>query len=520
MAGFGVPVTLGAQAGGATPCPTLDLLNLPRPPASAPVGLREGGRGLRPGVRLLRHPVLPGPAAQPPPSTDPRRGRPAPAPRRSCWSPRTWPPTARPGRRAPAPSCPLVEAVAGPGRPGAAALPVPVRPHRRLVDAICATGVPVLRPVAPARVGPLLRRMRRWGDGDRFLRRIDDIRGREPDAAFRSNFIVGYPGETEEPTTTSCSPSSSEAQLDWCGFFAYSRGGRHLRRRPRRRRRRRRSMAERLAELRELQDAHHRRPARRADRRPRSRCSWTRPGVGPQPPRGPRDRRHRRTCPSDLAVGRVRARCASTGADGSRPRCASVDVGWAMATDASARPRWPRRPTSSPSRGCSLAPAAVRDDRRQRGLVGGLRSCGSRCASPTASTATWPAGRAPPAPARSSTRWPTRCSCSAPCSPWCQRTCSGGCRWRLIAVREVAISMYRSLAGAAGHRGPGRAEGEGEDRRAGVAVGFALLPLTARRRAVAASTRPVGRRGAHRGHGRAVPAARRRPTVGATASSR
>ena len=44
---------------------------------------------------------------------------------------------------------------------------------------------------------PLLRRMRRWGDGDRFLRRIADIRAREPDAAFRSNFIVGYPGETE-----------------------------------------------------------------------------------------------------------------------------------------------------------------------------------------------------------------------------------------------------------------------------------------------------------------------------------
>ncbi len=45
--------------------------------------------------------------------------------------------------------------------------------------------------------GRLLRRMRRWGDGDRFLRRIDAIRAREPDAAFRSSFIVGYPGETE-----------------------------------------------------------------------------------------------------------------------------------------------------------------------------------------------------------------------------------------------------------------------------------------------------------------------------------
>src|SRR5437899_150189 len=43
-----------------------------------------------------------------------------------------------------------------------------------------------------------LRRMRRWGDGDRFLERIGAIRARHPDATFRSSFIVGYPGETEE----------------------------------------------------------------------------------------------------------------------------------------------------------------------------------------------------------------------------------------------------------------------------------------------------------------------------------
>ena len=64
--------------------------------------------------------------------------------------------------------------------------------------------------------------MRRWGDGDRFLRRIDDIRARRPDAAFRTNFIVGYPARPR-PTTTSCCRSSSEAQLDWCGFFSFSR---------------------------------------------------------------------------------------------------------------------------------------------------------------------------------------------------------------------------------------------------------------------------------------------------------
>jgi ribosomal protein S12 methylthiotransferase len=64
--------------------------------------------------------------------------------------------------------------------------------------------------------------MRRWGDGDRFLTRITDIRRREPDAAFRSNFIVGYPGETEDDHDQLLR-FVEEAQLDWCGFFAFSR---------------------------------------------------------------------------------------------------------------------------------------------------------------------------------------------------------------------------------------------------------------------------------------------------------
>jgi ribosomal protein S12 methylthiotransferase len=95
--------------------------------------------------------------------------------------------------------------------------------------------------------------MRRWGDGERFLRRIADIRAREPHAAFRSNFIVGYPGETERDHDQLLR-FVEEAELDWCGFFSYSReDGTYaadldaqvpasL-------------MAERLAELSELQDA-------------------------------------------------------------------------------------------------------------------------------------------------------------------------------------------------------------------------------------------------------------------------
>lgn len=90
-----------------------------------------------------------------------------------------------------------------------------------LIDTICDTGVPYfdlsLQHVSP----PLMRRMRRWGDGEQFLRRITDIRAREPEAAFRSNFIVGYPGETEDDHDALLD-FVEQAQLDWCGFFAYS----------------------------------------------------------------------------------------------------------------------------------------------------------------------------------------------------------------------------------------------------------------------------------------------------------
>jgi len=67
----------------------------------------------------------------------------------------------------------------------------------RLVDAICGTGVPYFDLSLQHVSRPLLRRMRRWGDGERFARRIADIRAREPSAAFRSSFIVGYPGGQE-----------------------------------------------------------------------------------------------------------------------------------------------------------------------------------------------------------------------------------------------------------------------------------------------------------------------------------
>ena len=91
----------------------------------------------------------------------------------------------------------------------------------RLVDAICATGVPYFDLSLQHVSRPLLRRMRRWGSGEVFARRIADIRRRDPSATFRSNFIVGYPGETEADHDDLLR-FLEEVRLDWCGFFAYS----------------------------------------------------------------------------------------------------------------------------------------------------------------------------------------------------------------------------------------------------------------------------------------------------------
>jgi ribosomal protein S12 methylthiotransferase len=90
-----------------------------------------------------------------------------------------------------------------------------------LIDVICATGVPYFDLSLQHVSRPLLRRMRRWGDGERFAERIDRIRTLEPTAAFRSNFIVGYPGETEDDHDRLLEFVRA-ADLDWCGFFAFS----------------------------------------------------------------------------------------------------------------------------------------------------------------------------------------------------------------------------------------------------------------------------------------------------------
>ena len=50
--------------------------------------------------------------------------------------------------------------------------------------------------------GSVLRAMRRFGDAERFCDLIDRIRQACPAAGIRSNFIVGFPGETEADLET------------------------------------------------------------------------------------------------------------------------------------------------------------------------------------------------------------------------------------------------------------------------------------------------------------------------------
>jgi ribosomal protein S12 methylthiotransferase len=91
----------------------------------------------------------------------------------------------------------------------------------RLIDAVCATGVPYFDLSLQHASGRLLRRMRRWGSAERFLERIARIRSVAPGAALRSSFILGYPGETEEDHDELLA-FIEDAELDWAGFFSFS----------------------------------------------------------------------------------------------------------------------------------------------------------------------------------------------------------------------------------------------------------------------------------------------------------
>jgi ribosomal protein S12 methylthiotransferase RimO len=99
--------------------------------------------------------------------------------------------------------------------------PAEVRPS--LLQAMIATEkvVPYVDLSFQHASGTLLRRMRRFGDGEKFLHLIAQIRALAPEAGIRSNFIVGFPGESESEYRDLVS-FITEARLDAIGIFGYS----------------------------------------------------------------------------------------------------------------------------------------------------------------------------------------------------------------------------------------------------------------------------------------------------------
>ncbi|HET9648517.1 MAG TPA: MiaB/RimO family radical SAM methylthiotransferase, partial [Microlunatus sp.] len=69
--------------------------------------------------------------------------------------------------------------------------------------------------------GPVLRRMRRFGNAETFLGLIDSVRAQAPTAGIRSNVICGFPGETEDDLSV-LRQFLVDARLDAIGVFGYS----------------------------------------------------------------------------------------------------------------------------------------------------------------------------------------------------------------------------------------------------------------------------------------------------------
>jgi ribosomal protein S12 methylthiotransferase len=67
----------------------------------------------------------------------------------------------------------------------------------------------------------VLKRMKRGGSAEIFLKLVAKIRAAVPGVTLRTSFIVGFPGETEEDFQQLCDFVTA-AEFDWMGVFAYS----------------------------------------------------------------------------------------------------------------------------------------------------------------------------------------------------------------------------------------------------------------------------------------------------------
>ena len=224
VAGFGVPITLGRKSLSVSeaPIPMLDLLNLPRPKSASPWAYIKIAEGCDRSCGFCAIPSFRGPQRSRDVSSILAEVEQLEAQEivlvaqdLASYG------KDRPDELGAGSIVPLVKAVSAVAPWTRLLYLYPSDLTDELIDAILATGVPYFDLSLQHVSKPLLRRMRRWGDGERFLRRIGDIRERQSDAAFRSNFIVGYPGETEEDHDLLLR-FVEEAELDWCGFFKYS----------------------------------------------------------------------------------------------------------------------------------------------------------------------------------------------------------------------------------------------------------------------------------------------------------
>jgi ribosomal protein S12 methylthiotransferase len=255
VAGFGVPVQMGRKpiSVSAAPIPSFDLLNLPRPKSTAPWAYIKIAEGCDRNCGFCAIPSFRGPQrsrdiSQILHEVDELGAKEIVLIAQDLASYGKD----RPSELGAGSIVPLVRAVAAKVKRTRLLYLYPSDLSDELIAAILDTGVPYFDLSLQHVSKTHLRRMRRWGDGERFLKRINDIRALAPDAAFRSNFIVGYPGETEEDHDQLLQ-FVEEAQLDWCGFFTFSpEEGTHAMTLPDHVPSE--LMNERIAELREMQD--------------------------------------------------------------------------------------------------------------------------------------------------------------------------------------------------------------------------------------------------------------------------
>ena len=454
------------------PVPSFDLLNLPRPAAAAPVGLRQGGRRLRPQVRLLRHPVVPGPAAVAGRRRHPGRGGVARTSRRSCWSPRTWRPTAATS----APAAPAnrprsstwCEAVSDRVARTRLLYLYPSELSDGLIDVMGATGCPYfdlsLQHVsrsAAAPHAPLGRRRPLPGPHRAHPERSTPM----PPCARRSSWAI--PGETEDDHDQLLAFLAA-ADLDWAGFFPFSpEEGTYAAGLPDQVPAG--SGARAPGRMRRAAGRHHRPPAPgpgRADLPgPRRRA-----GRGPQPQGGARDRRGDPDsgCACRPASGSTSTVTGAEGPDldaelvrGGGGLVGYQDPGKIRTVGADHA-----RPMPLPPFGCS-PPRRSCCSSCTWGSPGRPPWPGPRWPAPTSSTAGWPAGRAPPPRGPSSIPWPTRCWSSGALGAL---AATGLVSWVPVAHHRRAGGHHQRLpVGRRPQRdlGAGPSAGQVQDRRPG-----------------------------------------------------